>query len=54
LLHDCILVEMVPPATATFTVRPVSVEGLFSLVDVKDPNNGKYLAIYHLDGKQVK
>src|SRR5262249_30587920 len=26
LLHDCILVEMVEPATATFTVRPVSVE----------------------------
>ena len=54
LLHDCILVEMVPPATATFTVRPVSVEGTFSLHDVKDPVNGKYLAIYHLDGKQVK
>ncbi len=54
LLHDCILVEMIPPATARFTVRPVSVEGTFSLRDVKDPSNGKYLAIYHLDGKQVQ
>ena len=54
LLHDCILVEMIPPATATFTVRPVSVEGTFSLRDVKDPSNGKYLAIYHLAGKQVQ
>ena len=54
MLHDCILVEMVAPATATFTVRPVSVEGTFSIREVKDPINGKYLAIYHLDGKEVK
>lgn len=53
LLHDCILVEMVPPAVATFTVRPVSVEGTFSIHEVKDPTNGKHLAIYHLDGKKV-
>jgi hypothetical protein len=54
LLHDCILVEMLPPAAATFTVRPVSVEGTFSIREVKDPTNGKHLAIYHLDGKNVK
>jgi hypothetical protein len=53
LLHDCILVEMAVPATATFTVRPVSVEGTFSIREVKGPD-GKYLAIYHLDGKEVK
>ncbi len=44
---------MVPPATADFTVRPVSVEGKFSLREFKDLD-GKYLAIYHLDGKAVK
>ncbi|MGD9720077.1 MAG: DUF3299 domain-containing protein [Pirellulales bacterium] len=54
MLHDCILVEMVPPAEATFTVRPVSVEGTFSIREVKDPGNGNHLAIYHLDGKGVK
>jgi hypothetical protein len=54
MLHDCILVEMIPPAEATFTVRPVSVEGTFSIREVKDPVNGKHLAIYHLDGTQVK
>jgi hypothetical protein len=54
MLHDCILVEMVGPASANFTVRPVSVEGTFSIREVKDPTNGKYLAIYHLDGMQVK
>ncbi len=53
LLHDCILVEMAAPATATFTVRPVSVQGTFSIREVKGPD-GKYLAIYHLDGKEVK
>jgi len=31
LLHDCILVELTPPVTTSFTVRPVSVEGTFSV-----------------------
>jgi len=53
LLHDCILVEMIAPATAEFTVRPVSVVGTFSVREVKGPD-GSYLAIYHLDGKEVK
>jgi hypothetical protein len=54
LLHDCVLVELVPPVSTNFTVRPVSVEGTFSIREYKDPVNGKYLAIYHLDGKAVK
>ena len=54
LLHDCILVEMVPPASTTFSTLPVSVEGVFSIREVKDPVNGKHLAIYHLDGKEVR
>lgn len=53
LLHDCIVVEMKGSATATFTVRPVSVEGRFSIDELKGPD-GTFLAIYHLDGKQVK
>jgi hypothetical protein len=53
LLHDCILVEMISPATTTFTVRPVSVEGTFSIREVKGPD-GKHLAIYHVNGKEVK
>jgi hypothetical protein len=52
LLHDCILVEMVAPATAEFTVRPISVVGTFSIREVKGPD-GNHLAIYHLDGKEV-
>jgi hypothetical protein len=53
LLHDCILVDMIAPATATFTVRPVSVEGNFSVRPLLGPD-GKHLVIYHLDGKEVK
>jgi hypothetical protein len=53
LLHDCILVEMRAPATAEFTVRPVSVVGTFTIREIKGPD-GNYLAIYHLDGNQVK
>lgn len=53
LLHDCILVEMIAPASAEFTVRPVSVVGTFSVREIKGPD-GKYLAIYHLDGREVK
>jgi hypothetical protein len=53
LLHDCIIVEMIPPATTSFSTRPVSVEGMFTIRELKAPD-GSYLAIYHLDGKEVK
>jgi len=53
LLHDCILVEMIAPATTEFTVRPVSVVGIFTVREIKGPD-GNYLAIYHLDGKEVE
>lgn len=53
LLHDCVLVEMIAPATTSFTTRPISVEGIFSVREVKGPD-GKHLAIYHLDGTEVQ
>ena len=52
-LYDCILVEMVGDATTEFSVRPVTVEGVFTIKELKGPD-GKHLAIYHLDGKSVK
>src|SRR3954471_8192136 len=36
-LHDCIVVNMVGDATATFSVRPVSVEGKFKISELKGP-----------------
>lgn len=53
LLHDCVVVEMIAPATTSYSTRPVSVEGNFSVRELKAPD-GTYLAIYHLDGKEVK
>jgi len=53
LLHDCVVVEMTPPATATYTTRAVSVQGNFTIRELKAPD-GSYLAIYHLDGTEVK
>ncbi len=52
-LYDCIVVEMVKDKSASFTVRPVAVEGIFSIRPFKGPD-GKHLAIYHLDGQSVK
>lgn len=53
LLHDCVLVEMIAPATTEYSTRAVSVEGKFSVRELKGPD-GKHLAIYHLDGNAVK
>jgi len=52
-LHDCILVEMAEGAATSYTVVPVSVEGKFSVRELAGPD-GNVLAIYHLDGKEVK
>lgn len=52
-LHDCIHVVMADGASTDYVVRPVSVEGVFSVKEVLGPD-GKHLAIYHIDGKSVK
>ena len=52
-IFDAILVEMTGGATTDFSVRPVSVEGTFTVKELLGPD-GKHLAIYHLDGKAVK
>jgi hypothetical protein len=52
-LYDCILIEMKPGTSADFSIRPVAVEGVFSVREFLDPD-GKALAIYHLDGERVQ
>ena len=52
-LYDCILVEMEAGKSTSYTVRPVSVEGTFTIKEYKGPD-GKHLAIYHLAGRRVK
>jgi len=52
-LYDCILVEMAKGKSTSFTVRPVSVTGTFSISEFTDPD-GNHLAIYRLEGEEVK
>jgi hypothetical protein len=52
-LYDCILVEMAPGKSTSFTVRPVAVQGKFEISEFKGPD-GKHLAIYRLVGEEVK
>lgn len=51
-LYDCVLVEM-QGRGIDFTVRPVTVEGVFDIDEYKSAD-GEHLAIYRMDGKSVK
>jgi hypothetical protein len=55
-LYDCIVVDMLPEKSATFSLKPVSVEGTFSIREWPNPEDpkAKQMAIYHLDGETVK
>ena len=53
LLHDCVVVRMVPGKTAIFSVRPVAVTGTFRVQELRGPD-GRHLAIYALDGETVE
>jgi hypothetical protein len=52
-LYDCILVQMQAGKTAEYTIRPVAVEGILRFEPFMDPE-GKHLAIFRLDGEQVR
>jgi hypothetical protein len=52
-LFDCIVVEMEGDATAEFSIRPVAVEGVFKVQQLKDID-GRQLAIYPLAGEVVR
>lgn len=52
-LYDCIVVEMAPGKTANYTVRPVTVEGTFSISEIVGPD-GEHVAIYNVVGQAVE
>jgi len=52
-LYDCVVVEMEPGKTTSFTVRPVAVQGEFQIHEFKGPD-GKHLAVYRMVGQDVK
>lgn len=53
-LYDCMIVDMVADKTTDFSVIPITIEGTFSIREVKSPDGSYHLAIYHLDAKDVK
>ena len=52
-LYDCVIVEMTGGASASYTIRPIAVEGKFTVKPFQGPD-GKHLSIYHLSGTAVK
>ena len=52
-IYDCIIVEMQGSSSASFSVRPIAVEGVFSISEFKGPD-GKHLAVYAIKGRNVK
>ena len=51
-LYDCVMVEMQVGKSASYSVRPVTVEGDFKIAEWED-YDGVIRAIYHLDGDEV-
>jgi hypothetical protein len=52
-LYDCVVVEMEKGKSTSYTVRPVTVEGKFTVNELVGPD-GTHLAIYHIRGLSVK
>jgi hypothetical protein len=52
-IYDCVIVEMKPGRSTDYSLYPVAVDGVFTIHELLDPD-GKTVAIYHLDGEQVR
>lgn len=54
MLYDCLIVDMNEGKTASYSIRPVTVEGVFTIEELKDEETDTVLAIYHLQAVVVK
>lgn len=52
-LFDCVLVRLAKGTTTDFTVRPITIQGRFSLKEYEGPD-GKTWAIYRMNDADVK
>ena len=52
-IFDCLIVEMQGSSSASFSVRPLAVEGIFTVSEFKGPD-GKHLSVYAIKGRSVK
>ncbi|GIW98405.1 MAG: hypothetical protein KatS3mg111_1738 [Pirellulaceae bacterium] len=53
-LYDCVIVQMEPGKTATFTTRPVTVKGKFEIKEFKYPDSDEHYAIYRIIASEVR
>ncbi len=53
MLFDCLIVDMDEGKSASYSIRPVTVEGVFTIEPLSDEDDVT-LAIYHLQAVQVK
>lgn len=51
-LFDCMVVQMDAGKSIAYTVRPIAVEGIFTVREYKGPD-GSHLAIYHLKSRSA-
>lgn len=51
-LYDCIVVKL-KDTKANFSIKPIAVEGIFSVNVMEDPD-GNHLAVFQLDGTKVQ
>lgn len=52
-LYDCVMVELQPGKSTSYSVRPIAVTGVFSISEWRD-FDGAIRAIYHLEGQEVE
>ena len=52
-LYDCVLVRLKKGHTVDYTVRPVTVEGVFRLKELRIGNPGRTMAIYRMSKCKV-
>ena len=52
-LYDCILVKMSKGKTTDYVLRPVTVEGTFTIQELRGPD-GRHLVIYQIEGDAVR
>lgn len=52
-LYDCVLVKLAKNVKTDYTVRPITIQGKFSLKEYKGPD-GKVWAIYRMNNASVK
>lgn len=53
MLFDCLIVDLDEGKSATYSIRPVTVEGVFTIEELTDEDHAT-LAIYHVQAVQVK